>query len=120
MTKQEQFFYDYAGYSFDPKTETAEQSHERCAKGLATAENYANANNWIAEWHDDWTLDHQQEFGDNYKDGGPNTCEYCVLKDYSANELQAPVLAALTCIDDATPQYRRVVEAELALEAMGR
>lgn len=25
MNKQEQFFYDHAGYSYDPKTETPEQ-----------------------------------------------------------------------------------------------
>ena len=34
MTKQEQFFYDHAGWSYDPKTETPEQGRERCAKDL--------------------------------------------------------------------------------------
>ncbi len=35
MSAREQFFYDNAGYSCNPPTETEEQGHIRCAKELA-------------------------------------------------------------------------------------
>src|SRR4051812_20711304 len=38
MNDREQFFYDHAGYGYDPKAETAEQGRERCARELAAAE----------------------------------------------------------------------------------
>jgi hypothetical protein len=57
--------------------------------------------------------DHKAEY-DCYADGGPTTCETCTC--YGAD---GAILASLSCIDDATPEYRRVVEAELASEAMG-
>ena len=62
-------------------------------------------------WADDWAVDHEREF-DCYDDGGPDTCEYC-----HAVTADGTVLAALHCIDDATDEYRRVIEVELAEEA---
>lgn len=38
MNEAEQFFYDHAGYSHDPKRETEEEGRVRCAVGLAAAE----------------------------------------------------------------------------------
>lgn len=46
MTKDEQFFYDHAGFSYDPATETAEQGHQRTARNLAGAERWARANGY--------------------------------------------------------------------------
>lgn len=93
------FFMEHAGYSYDPEA-------------LATAEEYAFNHSLEYRWADDWSVDHQKEF-DCYEDGGPETCEYCQLID-----VDGKVLASLGCIDDATASYRRVIEAELALEAM--
>jgi hypothetical protein len=110
--KMVKFFYDHAGYSYDPNTETRIQGRKRCARNLADAEEQARANNWSFEWQDDWSVcDHVQEF-DTYTEQ-PKTCEGCILRDESGK-----VLASLWCIDDADANYRRVVEAELAEEAL--
>ena len=63
------------------------------------------------QWADDWSVDHGREF-DCYEDGGPETCEYC-----QAVTADGTVLASLHCIDDATDEYRQVIEVELAGEA---
>jgi hypothetical protein len=104
MTKQEQFFYDNAGSSYDPLHETEEQGRERGAKALARAAEQARELDWQYTWEPDVI--------EPFKDGVE--CEACVL--YDAN---SEILASLHGIDGATPEYRRVVEAELALEALG-
>lgn len=110
MNKAEQFFYEHAGYSFDPKTETQEQGKLRCAKELAEAERIAANLEWRFEWVDDWMGSHDwKEYS-----GEPATCEQCTVYDPSSNR----VLASLSCIDDADNNYRRVIEAELAAEAL--
>lgn len=107
-----EFFYKYAGWSYNPGTETPEQGRRRSARELARAELLAIDNGWEFEWRDDWSVDHVDEF-EFYENGGPESCESCTL--YSA---EGEVLASLGCIDDATDEYRRVVEAELAQEAL--
>lgn len=111
------FFYQHAGFSFDPKTETRNQGKWRCAREMARAEKYANAQDWLFEWEDDWSIGNHKEFygeGSAYDEHEPSTCESCLLRDLDGN-----VLASLSCIDDADVNYRRVVEAELACEALG-
>jgi hypothetical protein len=117
MTPEERFFWLNAGFCYDPKTQTKAQGHRECAEKLAEAESLARRMNWMYEWNDDWTVNsHQKYYGTDsaYKDGEPDTCEYCVLYDEHREHL-----ASLGCIDDADANYRRVIEAELALEAMG-
>lgn len=113
MSSAEQFFYDHAGYSYDPATETPDEGRRRTAADLARAEAWAKAQGHTYEWGPDWQVDHVREYPDAY-DAEPDTCEYVTLSDL----LDGNVLAALGCVDDATPEYRRVVEAELAWEAM--
>ncbi len=112
MNKATRFFYEHAGYNFNPATETVEQGKLRCAKSLANAERYAQSQGFTFTWEDDWMVDHAKEY-DCYEDGGPETCEACICRDSDGN-----VLASLCCIDDATSEYRRVIEAELASEGM--
>ena len=113
MTAAERFFWLHAGFSYDSQTETKAQGKRRCAIEMAEAEAYAQDAGWTFEWQDDWSIgDHSRAF-DCYKQGeGPETCETCLLTDEDNR-----VLASLGCIDDATPEYRRVIEAELADEA---
>lgn len=59
-----------------------------------------------------WTIGSHIEQLDSY-DVEPSTCESAVLYDATGN-----ILADLHCIDDADANYRRVIRAELALEAM--
>lgn len=109
MTKLEQFFYDNAGYSYDPKTETKEQGKVRCAVDLARAAHYAIDQ---PDWHFEWGQDDQPcECGEPNCD---HLVEYCQLCDGDN------LLESLSGISGATDEYRRVVEAELALEAMNK
>ena len=43
MTKREQFFYDNAGFSYNPETETQEDGRIRCAQEMAKVEDEAQA-----------------------------------------------------------------------------
>lgn len=107
------FFYRNAGFSYDPKTETPRKGKARGARMLAQAERDARALGYSFGWANDWSVgDHSKEF-DCYTNGGPETCESCVMYDAQGNSVQA-----LGCIDDATREYRRVIEAELALEQL--
>lgn len=100
-------------------TETEAQGRARSGLSLARAERKAKRKDWYVTWDDDWTLatSHAQEFGEAYADmanGEPNTCQTATL--YNS---RGDVLASLGCIDDADKDYRRVVEAELAAQALG-
>lgn len=103
MTKLEQFFFDNAGFSFDPKTETKEQGMERGAVELAKAMHFALDQNWTFEWGTD---------EDGHECDEDHSVEYCQLNDGNI------LLQSLSGICGATVDYRRVVEAELALQAM--
>lgn len=112
------FFYQNAGYSYDPKKETAEQGRIRCAEELAKAEAEASERGWSFEWPWD-------ESGCSGCDCGSADCPYssgsehetlgCVLKDENGKTLES-----LWGICSPTRNYGRVVEAELALEALTR
>lgn len=109
------FFFKHAGFSYDPKTETPKQGRAKCARALAKAERDAAALGYTFEWSDDWTVrDHAKEYSSEaYPNGNPDTCESCICRDADGT-----AVASLGCIDDATREYRRVIEAELAQEAL--
>lgn len=110
------FFLRNAGYSYDPKTQTKQQGRAAAARKLAKAERDARALGYSFEWRDDWAVgDHAKEYGEAYANGGPETCESCLMLNSTGEVMQS-----LGCIDDATRDYRRVVEAELALEELGK
>jgi len=114
LSPDELFFYDHAGYSYDHKKESPEQGHIRCALALAKAEQIARQLGWSVGWSDDWACgSHTKEFGEDAYPTEPTTCEAAILVDRNDE-----VLASLGCIDDASAEYRRVVEAELADEAL--
>jgi hypothetical protein len=111
------FFYEHAGYSHDPKTETAEAGRARGATALAAAEAAAAERGWAYEWENDpetSAADYGDEDGE-YDYPADQEFSGCVLRDANGK-----VLGSLWGIDDADPNgYGRVVEAELALEALG-
>ena len=110
------FFLRNAGFSYDPKTETKQAGHSRCARQLAKAERDARALGYYFEWVDDWTVGkHRDYYGEDsaYAENEPTTCESCICRDSSGE-----CVASLSCIDDATQDYRRVIEAALASEAL--
>lgn len=65
------------------------------------------------DWSDDWGVgSHVAEYPDAY-DEEPSECLRCILKDADGN-----VLDSLGCIDDPDAAYMRLVEVDLAYEAL--
>lgn len=130
LTKAEKFFYDNAGYSYDPKTETVEEGKIKCAKAMAQAEMFAREHNWSFSWE----LEQESPvsvFGKacpknakcvddrcRYAHYDPESDFYCCL--IWDNSDTPEVIGSLGMIEEPDPEYRRVVEAELALEAQAR
>lgn len=102
----EQFFYDHAGWSYDPKKETSEEGKRRTAAELTKAEQWASDNDYEFVWSDD--------VHDDDKTVPPTTCESCQMI------IDGEYVSGLGCVDDADDDYRRVIQAELALNVMER
>lgn len=122
LTEDEQFFYEHAGIAYNPETETMEEGRIRGAVESASAEQYARRNHWEVRWEDDWVVgSHTEEYSEEAYPQEPDSCETATLYAPCEWELcDGHPLASLGCIDDATREYRRVIAAELASEALGR
>lgn len=116
------FFMANAGYSHNPATETREQGQKRCARLLADAERRARDAGCSYRWEvdpevrsSDWIPDHED--GGKYRD--PWITWQCVMYD-----AQGKAIGSLHGIDfgrNGSPfgsPYKRVVEAELALDSL--
>ena len=111
------FFSKNAGSSYTPGKETRAQGKRRGAQALAHAEAEAARRGWRVEWDHEqdvdlsWADDEQREDIDEVLEA--------VLKDENGHVLAS--LGNITFGRDsmANRNYRRVVEAELALEALG-
>jgi hypothetical protein len=116
VSEGEQFFYDHAGFSYDPETQTAEEGRWECARKLRGAEVRAASLGWEVRWEEDpepiWDDDVERETTDYPQ-------WWAVLFDSEGN-----VLGSLGSVDlgpDKDPwsdPYGRVVAAELAWEAL--
>lgn len=105
-----EFFRKHAGYSYDPTTETAEQGRQRCAENLAAAEGIARNAGVSFEW----IIDPEERGGTRRN---PYPLYGCIAHDHLGGH--ATSLWAIDFGRDGSPysdDYRRVVEAELALE----
>jgi len=130
MDKQAvKFFVANAGYSYNPKTETKQQGRKRGAIQLATAERAAELAGAEYDWQPEQepieefldtsvgkgkyfrTESERDEYLDKYRDD----CWFVVLRDGDGT-----IRASLGGIVGLTREYRRLVEAELALEAFGQ
>ena len=123
MNTDEQFFYDHAGYGWNPVTETEDQGRVNNARALANAERTARERWWVVYWEDDWSIGctHRKFYGEAYDEpypADPETCERVTLVEIGDNDDDNGVLASIGCVDDATDDYRRVLAAELASEAI--
>jgi hypothetical protein len=115
LIEREQFFYEHAGWSYHPLTETPERGRMRGARSLAWAEFIAEESGVTFEWGVDADID-----SSDFSDETPAWLLWeCVAYD-ADNE----VIASLHGIDfgrDGEPDgepYAKVVEAELASEGM--
>lgn len=110
------FFHANAGYGYDPKTETAEQGRKRCAVSLARAERDARSAGITFEWGYD-------PDGCIGCDCGQSDCKCSTGEDHEvldcvARDRDGVIVASLGAICEPSREYRRVVEAELAQEAL--
>ena len=113
-----QFFYDNAGYSYDPTKETQEEGRRRNAVLLADAERWARETGYSFVWdidHDSSSADGIDDDEDGGKHNDPWRVWSCWMMDEKGNTVQS--LHAIDFGRDGQPwgdNYRRVVEAELA------
>ena len=115
LNAQQKFFYENAGYSYDPKTETKTKGRIRCAKSFASAETLATKRGLVYEWEYDECGCSGCDCGSDdcaCSSGEPHETLCCLLRDPESNQ----VLASLGGICGVTTTYRRVIEAELAAE----
>jgi hypothetical protein len=114
MTKQEQFFFDNGGFSYDPKVESADAGKLRCAREMAKAETWAlQEGYWFDVEHDcdadeSWLDGEPQEYQDQWRGKGQSVVMYS-----QSGEIRQSLGG---CYGDQ--RYMRVVKAELALEEM--
>ena len=113
LTTDQFFFYQNAGYSYDAKTETSEQGRTRCAKDLADAETVGQRLGYVFEWEFDECPD-LSWMSDEEREQDPEVL-CCRIVD---PENPRYSLASLCGITGADSNYRRVIEAELASEAI--
>lgn len=110
------FFLRNAGFSYDPKTQTPQQGKAATARKLAKAERDARALGYTFEW--DFDLDGCQ--------GCDCTSQECVCSTGADHETLScicrdscgTVVQSLSSICEPSREYRRIVEAELAEEAL--
>ncbi len=125
LDRDEQFFYDHGGWSYDPKTETSEQGRRRIAIRAARNEREAKKRGWYVEWEyedepvedlidrTDWT-DEENEKWDAEEHEVLRA--RVVVEDEDGNDIGEG--EGLGGIVDPDPDYKRVIEAELFEEAL--
>lgn len=105
------FFYQHAGYSYDPLNETQEQGRVRCAQDLAAAEGIGRNAGLSFEWIVDPNTDSR-----DFSNARP-AWELWLCSMYDAEGNFVDCLGGVDFGRNGSPHgndYRRVVEAELA------
>ncbi len=106
------FFYHNAGYSYDPSKESPINGRIRCAQALTDAELWACQEGYSYEWRLDGS--YSDEFSD---EPDPWGLWECIMRNSEGEPTQH--LCGIDFGRDGDPwndPYRRVVQAELALE----
>ena len=123
MNAAVEFFKAQAGYGYNPETETPDEGKQRCAEQLAQAETLAKQLGYFAVWEQDQDgcvgCDCQSP-DCACSNGDEHECLVCLLYDGSKpldEGVMWPV-ASLGSVCQPSREYMRVVEAELALEAL--
>jgi hypothetical protein len=120
LTPAERFFYEHAGYCYDPKRETPCEGRVRCARELAAAE----------AWGKEYGVEFRWEWDESEARAGDHA-EWCSDDDCTGHDVEWCLArltdpdngrewtASLCGIIDAGRTYRRVVETELTAEIRG-
>lgn len=115
LTKAEAFFFEHAGSSYDPATETEAGGRMRGAKALAEAEKWASEAGVFFRWVDDEDAAAFANVCACGEDHGPAFSCIAFLDGESVASLGSVTFGDAGLSGDP---YRRVVEAELAAEIM--
>ncbi len=115
MDERERWMYDHAGWSDPP-------GREECARASALAEEKARervaTGDWRYVWKDDPYAD-DSWMGEEEK-REEHTAEVCLLQSRCPCCGTWVTIASCGGIFDADSDYRRVMESDLALEALAR
>lgn len=110
LNAAERFFFDHAGYSWDPRKEAKAAGKTRCAVALREAEEaFSDAEAYASVAF----RVKPDECGCDPDDDNPGPRWSMWIEDAEGH-----VLNSLHGIDDDGPTYSRVVRAELALEVL--
>jgi hypothetical protein len=107
------FFYEHAGYSYDPANETQEQGRRRNAEELARASFEGFARHWSAFWEIDPDITSR-----DWDTESPERATWC-CEIFDEDDEPIGSLGGVDLGPDGDPTgdpYARVVEAELAAE----
>lgn len=118
-SKAEKFFYEHAGYSYPSGATKAEQDKQRWlnARALADAEMRAVELGWRFTWEED---PEGYDPGDWPEDDVPEEVLTCYLRDEDGEVLESLGGNGMTGKLVQDQRFGRVVEAELALQALDR
>ncbi len=110
--KEIEFFYDYAPFSYKPNEETKEEGHQRTAKELAKAEKWFNFFSFSDEMRFEWEVDPDIDSSEFEDTDSPR--ELYICKMFYGDQLETTIGGI--DLKSATDPYKRVIEAEMALE----
>lgn len=117
LCASEKFFFEWAGWGYNPATETPQKGREDGAYKLAAAEGHASQQGWSFEWSVDPDVD-----SSSFSKKRPRWALWqCLCRNENGEPLSS--LGGVDFGPDKEPwgdPYRRVVQAELALEGMSR
>jgi hypothetical protein len=124
LTPTEKFFYDHAGFGYSSGADKKQQeaAHVQNAKSLARAEAESEKRGWTVEWEHDQDADTSwmdPEQLDDYQSGRTEILSAQLL-DENGEVLESLGGIALNARSSTRDPYGRVVEAEMAQEALGR
>lgn len=121
QTQAEKFFYKHAGYSVSPG-ESKETARRRGARELARAEAEAERRGWTYEWEYDEEADTSFLDAKGLADleAGRTELLAVVLRDQNGNVLESLGGVHVRAHRGIQDPQGRVVEAELALEALSK
>lgn len=116
-SKAEKFFYEHAGYSYPSGASKAEQDKQRWlnARALADAELQAVELGWRFTWEDD---PYGYDPGDWPETDVPDEVLWCALRDEDGKILESLGGIGMTGKLAEDQSYGRLIEAELALQAL--
>lgn len=109
------FHYEHGGYGYRPAIETPEQGRVRCAISAARAEFAARIAGVTFYWTPDTDTDAECERFPGAQGVAEPPFYGCVM--FSPDGTSAGSLWAIDGCEDRTAPYRRVIQAELALDA---